>query len=124
MKRLRLTEAAKHAYAGAMCLAMCGTFGYVMAGAVLDEAPTPVPSFDNAPTGDRFHVETPLELCAEEDSNNCVWPADWIGNGQGRPFYADSHGNVTYIEPGEWAYVLDDGTYVVHIPPTDAEYLP
>ena len=85
-------------------------------------APAPTPTASSAPVTVRS--ETPLPGCEEEDSNGCVWAADWMGNGEGKSFYADDNGNVTYIDAGQWAYRQADGTITVRNAPADAEYLP
>lgn len=36
-----------------------------------------------------------LPACATEDSDNCYWDAQTMGNGQGRSFYV-INGSVTY----------------------------
>ena len=49
--------------------------------------------------------------CEYEDSNNCVWDAKHMGNGEGRSFIATSKGKVIFLphraahaltEPGVW----------------------
>ena len=37
-------------------------------------------------------------LCPTEDSSSCVWLADVQGNGEGRSFYTDADGVVTYLD--------------------------
>lgn len=37
-----------------------------------------------------------LEPCAQEDSVNCYWNANVMGNGSGQSFTSDADGNITY----------------------------
>lgn len=42
-------------------------------------------------------IERTWEGCKYEDSNNCVWDAKHMGNGEGKSFKVSRKGNVTYI---------------------------
>jgi hypothetical protein len=43
-------------------------------------------------------VEGTVQPCPTEDSSNCYWDADKMGNGTGHSFTVDGHGNYTYWE--------------------------
>lgn len=45
------------------------------------------------------HIATSTDTlppCPTEDSIACTWDVDEQGNGQGRSFTTDAHGNTTY----------------------------
>lgn len=37
-----------------------------------------------------------LQACESEDSTNCYWNANVMGNGSGQSFTSDANGNITY----------------------------
>lgn len=39
-----------------------------------------------------------LPPCPTEDSVSCYWDGDSMGNGHGRSFTTDQHGNPTYTD--------------------------
>lgn len=48
-------------------------------------------------TADTAGTENIIPPCEMEDSHACHWDADERGNGHGRSFVSDAHGNVTYL---------------------------
>ena len=45
----------------------------------------------------QLQINDPLPPCAEEDSMNCYWDADTMGNGIGRSF-VDINGTAYYAD--------------------------
>jgi hypothetical protein len=86
-------------------LILAGMVGLIAIGSISDPhyeyEPRPNPTEARAEVESIEEFMRSAEPCESEDQQvgPCYWNAKVRGNGQGRSFFVDADGNITYLEP-------------------------